>query len=189
MIYTKTDASGKQIFSDCRVIQLDGTWISNPSAEQIAAAGWVEYIPPVIPPQPATEPSYDAMIQAVKTMLAEDVAQLSDEDALAVAALYPAWIEQEGKAVAVGERYWYDERLWKVIQAHTVQSDWTPDTAVSLYVEVSVAEWPEWRQPTGAHDAYNTGDKVTYEGHHYICTIDGNIWCPVDYPIGWDLVE
>jgi hypothetical protein len=47
-------------------------------------------------------------------------------------------------------------------------------------------EWPEWRQPTGSEDAYNTGDKVTFEGAHYVSLIDGNIWSPTAYPAGWE---
>ena len=46
-------------------------------------------------------------------------------------------------------------------------------------------EYPEWVQPTGAHDAYNTGDKVTYNGKHYQSTMDGNVWSPDSYPQGW----
>ena len=48
-------------------------------------------------------------------------------------------------------------------------------------------EWPEWVQPTGAHDAYQTGDKVTYNGQHYVSKIDGNVWSPDAYPPGWEV--
>ena len=50
-------------------------------------------------------------------------------------------------------------------------------------------EWPEYVQPTGAHDAYNTGDKVTYNGQHYICKMDGCVWPPDAYPAAWELQE
>lgn len=46
-------------------------------------------------------------------------------------------------------------------------------------------EWPEYVAPTGAHDAYNTGDKITYKGKHYICQMDGSVWPPDVYPAGW----
>ena len=103
-----------------------------------------------------------------------------------MAALFPTWISKMGQAVNVGERYWYDGLLWKVIQAHTVQEDWTPDTAVSLFVEVSIEEWPQWVQPQGAQDAYMTGDKVTFDGVHYVSLIDNNVWSPADLPSGWE---
>lgn len=55
----------------------------------------------------------------------------------------------------------------------------------ALFVVVSLDEWPEFVQPTGAHDAYNKGDKVTFEGNHYISLIDGNVFSPAEYPAGW----
>ena len=50
-------------------------------------------------------------------------------------------------------------------------------------------EWPEWVQPTGAHNAYSNGDKITYNGKHYISTMDGNVWSPDAYPAGWQVQE
>ena len=50
-------------------------------------------------------------------------------------------------------------------------------------------EYPEYKQPTGAHDAYNVGDKITFEGKKYECLINGCVWNPHDYPQGWKLVE
>lgn len=49
--------------------------------------------------------------------------------------------------------------------------------------------WPAYMQPTGAHDAYNTGDKITYNGRHYVCTMDACVWTPDAYPAGWELQE
>lgn len=187
MIYTK-EIAGRQVFSDCKTIQAnDGTWISNPTPEQIADAGWVEYIPPVVPPTPQTEPSYDEMLTAVKKMLSSSIEELTDEEALEVAALYSTWVSKMGKEVAVGERLWYNEKLWKVIQAHIVQSDWTPDVASSLYVQVSIEEWPAWVQPTGAQDAYRLGDKVSHNDKHWTSDIDFNTYTPGIY--GWTEVQ
>ena len=44
---------------------------------------------------------------------------------------------------------------------------------------------PDWVQPTGAHDAYQKGDKVRYNGDVYESLIDGNVWSPDAYPAGW----
>ena len=44
---------------------------------------------------------------------------------------------------------------------------------------------PAWVQPTGAHDAYSVGDRVTYQGHVYESLLNGNSWSPVAYPQGW----
>lgn len=44
-------------------------------------------------------------------------------------------------------------------------------------------------QPTGAHDAYNTGDRVMFNGAVWESTIDANVWKPDVYPDGWRKVE
>ena len=49
-------------------------------------------------------------------------------------------------------------------------------------------EWPEYQQPMGAHDAYKIGDKITYNGQHYICKMDGCVWTPDAYTAGWQEV-
>lgn len=46
-------------------------------------------------------------------------------------------------------------------------------------------EYPEYVQPSGAHDTYKIGDKVTFEGKKYECLIDGCVWSPKAYPQGW----
>jgi hypothetical protein len=185
MLYTRT-INGKQEFSDCRVIQLDGIWISNPTAEQIALDGWVEYVPPQVEPTPMTEPDTYEIMEAVKKMLSSSVTDLSDEDALSVAALYPTWASKVGEQVNTGERYWYDGKLYKVVQQHTVQDDWTPDVSVSLFTEVTIEEWPEFVQPISSETAYMTGDKVTYNGQHYVSLIDNNVWSPEVTPQYWE---
>lgn len=52
-----------------------------------------------------------------------------------------------------------------------------------------VEEYPEYVKPSGAHDAYNTGDKITFEGKKYICKMDGCVWSPEEYPQGWEKVK
>ena len=111
-------------------------------------------------------------------------AQLDDAAALDAMAIYPVW--EIGAAYAVNDRRRYGANLYKCVQAHTSQADWTPDAVPALWVKVSVEEWPEWVQPTGAHDAYNTGDKVTYNGKRYISLIDANVYSPDAYPAGWE---
>ena len=125
-------------------------------------------------------------IEAIKYRYSIEGAAALQDDAAALENidLYPLW--KAGIAVNVGDRYRYGETLYKVIQAHTTQEDWTPDKTPALFVVVSLEEWPEWVQPTGAQDAYNKGDKVTYKGDHYISLIDGNVWSPEEYPAGWE---
>lgn len=175
----------RQVFSQCKSIydeQADA-WISNPNAEQIAAAGWLPYTPPIVPPQPAMEPDAGETLEAIKRMLSTETEALSDEDALAVAALYPTWASKIDTEVAAGERLWYDGKLYKVIQGHTVSALWVPDHNPALFAEVSIEEWPEWKQPTGAQDAYQTGDRVSHNGKHWESSVDNNTWAPGVY--GW----
>lgn len=105
----------------------------------------------------------------------------SDEKALENIYLYPQW--EAGKAVQVNERYRYGETLYKCIQAHTTQAEWTPDVTPALWVVVSLDEWPEWVQPIGASDAYSQGDKVSHNGKHWISDVGANVWEPGIY--GW----
>lgn len=48
--------------------------------------------------------------------------------------------------------------------------------------------YPEYKQPAGAHDCYNIGDKITYNGKKYTCKINGCVWDPITYPAGWEEV-
>lgn len=50
-------------------------------------------------------------------------------------------------------------------------------------------EWPDYVQPTGAHDAYHVGDKITWGGKRWTCKMDGCVWDPGAYPAGWEYVE
>lgn len=86
-------------------------------------------------------------------------------------------------------RRYTDGKLYKCLQDHTSQEDWTPPAAVSLWVAVAdpAEEWPEWSQPVGAHDAYNRGDKVSHNGQHYTSDVDANVWEPGVY--GWTAEE
>ena len=47
---------------------------------------------------------------------------------------------------------------------------------------------PEYVQPTGAHDAYNEGDKVSFNGKVYRCIMNNCVWNPEIYPAGWEEV-
>ena len=124
-----------------------------------------------------------AKAKQLRQLIEQLAVTLDDENALTGVELFPAWVV--GKAYAVNDRTQYNGTLYKCVQAHTSQADWTPDATPALWKTVSLDEYPEWVQPTGAHDAYNIGDKVTYNGQHYVCTSNGNIYAPDVY--GWQL--
>ena len=124
-----------------------------------------------------------AKAKQLRQLIAQLAVTLDDETALTGVELFPAWVV--GKAYAVNDRAQYNGTLYKCIQAHTSQDDWMPSATPALWKTVSVDEYPEWVQPTGAHDAYNIGDKVTYNGQHYVCTSNSNVYAPDVY--GWQL--
>ena len=124
-----------------------------------------------------------AEAEAILAALVKLRESATDEQALSVPVLYPSW--RSGVDYAVGTRVRYNGTLYRVLQAHSSQESWTPDATPALWVAVSLDEYPEWVQPTGAHDAYNTGDKVSYNGKHYVCTIDANTYAPDVY--GWNI--
>ena len=79
---------------------------------------------------------------------------LTDEVAYTVRMLYPEF--EIGIVYKVGERMMYAGKFYKVILEHTSQEDWTPDVAVSLFVEIAdpSIEYPEFVQPTSTETAY-----------------------------------
>ena len=113
----------------------------------------------------------------------------SDEQAVKCVLLFEEW-NSNGVSYKKDERIRYGNKLYKVLLDHVSQADWIPGAAPSLYVEVSdpSIEYPEWKQSTGAHDAYKKGDKVTYKGKKYISLIDANTYSPEAYPAGWQEV-
>lgn len=123
------------------------------------------------------------------------VASLTDDQALEIASVYPAW--EPNHAYAVGEIISYgtnpvgDPQLYKVVQAHTSQADWLPSGTPALYDAFGLDDdgYAIWAQPSGAHDAYNVGDIVNYNGTLYKSIINGNVWSPDVYPAGWEQVD
>lgn len=116
---------------------------------------------------------------------------LPEEQALEVATIYPQY--QVGQAYTAGQYITCgtdsngDPLLYKVVQDHNSQEDWAPANTPALYTGIGLTAdgYPVWSQPTGAHDAYNTGDIVDYNGTLYQSKIDGNVWAPDVYPQGW----
>lgn len=133
--------------------------------------------------------------KALQLFLATLDADTYAENILSVASVFPAY--EVGKAYKTKQVFSYgvngvgDPQLYQVLQDHTSSAEWTPDTATSLYKAIGVTSsgYPEWVQPLGASDAYNTGDIVSYNGTLYKSIIDGNVWSPDVYPAGWELVE
>lgn len=121
---------------------------------------------------------------------AVETGKLTEEQKEQAIELFPAW-DGGGVSYYAGDETHhqsmvkYEGMLYKCVNSHTSQADWTPTAAVSLWSRTSdpAEEWPEWIQPTGAHDAYAKGAKVSYGGKRWINDIDNNVYAPGTY--GW----
>lgn len=131
----------------------------------------------------------DAKAKAALFNIYNSLNKLSDEQAYDCMILFPVWSGDRIK-YAKNDRLVYNDKFYKVIQEHTSQSNWTPDVATSLYVEISNPneQYPEFKKPLGAHDAYMKGDKVTFNGGHYESIVDYNVYSPEEYPNNWKKV-
>lgn len=131
--------------------------------------------------------NYIDKARALRPFIEKAAESLRDGDALDAVELFEAW--KPGKEYKAGKRLRYDGLLYKVVQAHTSQADWTPDATPALYTEVAEpGTIPVWKQPTGAQDAYSKGDKVHYPTASdpvYVSDVDSNVWEPTVY--GWSL--
>lgn len=117
------------------------------------------------------------------------LAMATDEQAAAMMDLYPEW--EKDKKYETNDRVVYAGALYKALQEHTSQEGWEPTHVPALFVRLSDPEdeWPDFVQPTGAHDVYMTGDKVTYDDVHYICKADNVAHSPEDLPDAWEKQE
>lgn len=107
---------------------------------------------------------------------------------------------QEDKEYKEGDKFTFEGKIYEVIQGHRSQANWIPSETPALYKEflkVKIQDEEgntsevvaEFKKPTGAHDAYQKGDKVSFEGAIYESTMDNNVHSPSEYPDGWKKVE
>ncbi len=123
--------------------------------------------------------------RALRAAMVASARYLPDDVALAQPAGYYAAWSGEGTPYVAGDIRTYEGGYYRCVQAHVSQADWTPSAAPSLWACIvdPAQEWPEWVQPTGAHDVYAKGAKVSYGGKRWTSDIDGNTWEPGAY--GW----
>lgn len=111
--------------------------------------------------------------------------ELTDDQAMAVSALYPEW--EAGAAYSTGDVRRYGGVLYRALQDSTGAAEHAPDVATSLWKRIGEPDpsgvFP-WVQPLGATDAYMAGDRVTHGGKVWVSTVDNNVWEPGVY--GWE---
>ena len=94
----------------------------------------------------------------------------------------------KGDKVTHKDSLWVSDVDWNVWEPGVY--GWTKDGGGTSAPEPGGddEEWPAFVQPTGAHDSYGKGAKVTFKGKRYVSLIDGNVWSPADNPSGWQEV-
>lgn len=131
--------------------------------------------------------SYYENAKRLRPYIEKAAESLDDSDALNAVELYPEW--KPDTSYDVDQRLRYVGVLYRVLQDHTSQNDWTPDVATSLFSQVLIPDpdaIPEWVQPDSTNP-YMFGDKVTHNGKTWENTIDNNVWEPGVY--GWNEVN
>lgn len=122
------------------------------------------------------------------------VQTLTDEQAIEVATVFPPYEVckeyKQDEYVTFGANNVGDPQLYKVVQDHTSQENWKPSEVPALYepIGLDAAGYPVWSKPSGAHDAYNAGDIVNFDGKLYKSLLDGNVYSPSENPSGWEEV-
>lgn len=138
--------------------------------------------------------SQNALQNYMKGLAISQAQEMNDEDALANSDLFPFWAENMAVEANVKYRFWNAERdeiwLWKCIQGHTTQAGWEPYNTPALWVRIAEeGEILKWVQPTGQHDAYQTGEKVYWPEPSDVwqSDVDNNVWEPGVY--GWTKIS
>lgn len=132
----------------------------------------------------ATREQKIAQAKKLRKFIETNATLLTDEDALELPNAFPEW--NPTATYKTGDRVRYNGKLYKCLQDHTAQADWTPEAAVSLWALVINEGIPEWQQPESTNP-YMKGDKVKHNGKTWESTIDNNVWEPGVY--GWDVIS
>jgi len=128
-------------------------------------------------------PDFAEWVDPTEALVDEIITKVGDETAVG---LFDAW--ESGRAYFLNDRVSYSGSVYRCIQSHTSQSDWTPDVVPALWTRIKASDEPqEWVQPTGATDAYAKGDKVKHNGKVWESDVDANVWEPGVY--GWSEVS
>ena len=125
------------------------------------------------------------LAEKLRPFIEKAAMSLDDEDALEAIQLFPRW--NESAEYKVGDKVRLQNVLYKCLQDHIAQPTWSPISAPSLWAKVLIPDpevIPEWEQPDSTN-AYQIGDKVTFEGKIHESVINDNIWSPATYPAGW----
>jgi len=116
--------------------------------------------------------------------------QLDDATITEFSGLFALW--DAGSKYAAGDIRQYNGNIYRCLQSHSGQADWTPDKAASLWVKIAdpAEEWPPIPNPLTSTNPWMKGQKgSTADGRKWVSLIDNNVWQPTDYPAGWSEVK
>ena len=123
----------------------------------------------------------------LRATIEELATNLTDNAALEAKELFSIWSTDTD--YTVDDRVRYEDGLYRVLQNHTSQDDWTPTNAPALFAEIlpgqDGTDIGEWVQPDSTNP-YQIGDRVIHNGVVYECTVANNVWEPGVY--GWQIV-
>lgn len=111
--------------------------------------------------------------RALRPLIEKAAVSLDDADALNAVELFPAW--RSGETYAVDERIRYGDKLYRCVQAHTSQADWTPNATPALWTEVAKpgqGDTPANPIPYSGNMALNNGKYYSQDGVTYRCFRD-----------------
>lgn len=122
--------------------------------------------------------------QQMRGQLDNIISNFDDETALVNKDLFINW-NGNNISYTIGDRVFYNDKLYKVLQNHVSQEDWNPEDAHSLFAEILIPDEdviPEWIQPDSTNP-YMEGDKVQHNNLIWQSEVDNNVWEPGVY--GW----
>jgi len=128
-----------------------------------------------------------ARAKALRAQIESNAAVMPDEEAVQFVELFPNW-SPNGVSYTTDTRVRYNGVLYRVLQDHVSQEEWTPTAAASLFAKVLIPDEnviPEWEQPDSTNP-YMAGDTVTHNGQTWTSDVDNNVWEPSVY--GWTAV-
>lgn len=125
-----------------------------------------------------------ARAKALRAQIESNAAVMPDEEAVQFVELFPNW-SPNSVSYTADTRVRYNGVLYRVLQDHVSQEEWTPTAAASLFAKVLIPDEnviPEWEQPDSTNP-YMAGDTVTHNGKTWTSDVDNNVWEPGVY--GW----
>jgi len=128
-----------------------------------------------------------ARAKALRAQIESNAAVMPDEEAVQFVELFPNW-SPNSVSYTADTRVRYNGVLYRVLQDHVSQEEWTPTAAASLFAKVLIPDEnviPEWEQPDSTNP-YMAGDTVTHNGQTWTSDVDNNVWEPSVY--GWTAV-